>query len=229
MHLEVVTHCWRYEGYLAHQLASLIRNQPTRHELTVTVFTGETEAAMLTSLCVPSTVRWWIQEPRNLCNRAIGRNMAAKATRADWVWFADCDYVVGRRWLDRVCDVLMQLEPRIVIAYPRTVARCGGPHGRYLAAEAVALARAGALTSLKFVAGDDFVSERCCRSSGGTMFVRGAVCRQRGYLDGNGAALAPVDTDQWQPPIQDPYFRQDVLKGSREATFKVRGLYRLGN
>lgn len=124
LQLEIVSHCWNYAHLLIYQLSSLVRNPPEQVDLTFTLFAAEedreTQALVhhFMNLKTPG-IRW------NLCNlpkehlfrRAIGRNQAALETRADWIWFTDCDVLFGEGCLDRLADALQGLKEPLV--FPR--------------------------------------------------------------------------------------------------------------
>ena len=44
--------------------------------------------------------------PVSWFRRGIGRNLAAKSTRADWIWFTDADIVFQEKCLDTLADLL---------------------------------------------------------------------------------------------------------------------------
>lgn len=96
--LEIVSHCWRYAHMLVYQLSSLVLDPPRDLTVTMTVYYCEEDQATVDLLNffsaqqVPGVTWNWRALPRQaLFRRAIGRNEAALATTADWVWFTDCD------------------------------------------------------------------------------------------------------------------------------------------
>ena len=48
---------------------------------------------------------WQPMPKQELFRRAIGRNRAALATKADWVWFTDCDLMFRDNCLDALAEV----------------------------------------------------------------------------------------------------------------------------
>jgi hypothetical protein len=124
LQVEVVSHCWRYAHLLAYQLSSLVHFPPRDVEIMMTVFYAEEDAATVRLLAffgaipVPR-VRWhWQALPKEqLFRRAIGRNRAALATRADWVWFTDCDLMFRAGCLDALGAALQGRRDALV--YPR--------------------------------------------------------------------------------------------------------------
>jgi hypothetical protein len=124
LELEIVSHCWRYARFLRFQLASLVRFRPARTAVTVTIFHAaeddETCRLLETygSKRVPGiTWNWRALPEEQLFRRAIGRNLAALATRADWVWFTDCDVMFRDECLDVLGDRLQGRRDALV--YPR--------------------------------------------------------------------------------------------------------------
>jgi len=107
LRLEIVSHCWRYAGLLERQLDSIVTHPPREVDLTVTVFYADEDAPTRRLLDEFGSKkvcgvrwRWWALPTRQLLRRAIGRNLAARATEADWVWFTDCDVLFGEGCLD---------------------------------------------------------------------------------------------------------------------------------
>jgi hypothetical protein len=147
LHVEVVSHCWRYAHLLVYQLSSLVRFPPRDVDVTMTVFHSPEDEPTVRLLeffgatSVPH-VRWnWQARPKQmLFRRAIGRNEAALASRADWVWFTDCDLMFrdgcldelgrqlqGRRdalvypRVERITELLTEDDPRLRQDAPRVV------------------------------------------------------------------------------------------------------------
>ncbi|WP_420428330.1 glycosyltransferase family 2 protein [Algiphilus sp.] len=123
--LEIVSHCWRYHRLLACQLASLANHPPQRLHLTMTVFYAEEDGAtaeLLAAWCrqsIPNvSLRPWPLAPSQLFRRSIGRNLAGRATQADWIWFTDCDVLFGPGALDALATAV---EGRCAaLVYPAT-------------------------------------------------------------------------------------------------------------
>lgn len=121
---EIVSHCWQYAHLLAYQLSSIVQFPPTRANVRVTVFhaleDGKTRAMLdyFGAIAVPNVGwNWRPLERERLFRRAIGRNLAARETAADWVWFTDCDIVFHRGCLDALAEKLQGSRERLV--YPR--------------------------------------------------------------------------------------------------------------
>lgn len=121
--LEIVSHCWRYAHLLAYQLSAIVNFPPAQASIRMTVFYAPEDLrtrAMLDffgAMQVPGvTWNWQPLEPRRLFRRAIGRNLIARNTSADWVWFTDCDIIFHRGCLDALVEQLQGRTDRLV--YP---------------------------------------------------------------------------------------------------------------
>jgi hypothetical protein len=122
--LEIVSHCWQYSHLLAYQLSSLVLHPPTKLTVRVTVFYSpeDTRTAELlrffSGLPTPKvTWNWRPLDRWHLFRRAIGRNLAALQTAADWIWFTDCDVVFHEGCLDALADSLQGRRDPLV--FPR--------------------------------------------------------------------------------------------------------------
>lgn len=125
---EVVSHCWQYSHLLAFQLQSLVDYPPEDFEIIYTGFYSESDTktveliAHFEQLNVKN-IRWNFQPlPKtSLLRRAIGRNQAAKSTRADWIWFTDCDVIFG----PETCSSLRKQlsKERSILVFPEHVRR----------------------------------------------------------------------------------------------------------
>jgi len=94
MKIEIVTHCYRYATLLRHQLSSLVLGPPPPGvQVTATVCHTPEDEETTRALAwfgrqeSPGVTWNWLPLPTaELCRRSIGRNRAALATQADWVW-----------------------------------------------------------------------------------------------------------------------------------------------
>jgi hypothetical protein len=121
--VELVVHCWAekrpvFAHMLTAQLSSLVLWRP-KCIVKVTVFctpgdklTAKVLAGFRATIEKPPNTVWvrpWHVPPPCLFRRAIGRDMAGKASTADVVWFADCDYLFtegpdGKATLDHLAE-----------------------------------------------------------------------------------------------------------------------------
>jgi len=122
--IEIVSHCWHYAHLLAYQLSAIVNFPPAQATIRMTVFYAPEDLrtrAMLDffgAIQVPGvTWNWQAIEPGRLFRRAIGRNLIARSTSADWVWFTDCDIIFHRGCLDALVEQLQGRTDRLV--YPR--------------------------------------------------------------------------------------------------------------
>lgn len=122
--LEIVSHCWKYQTLLAYQLGSLVKHPPSRLTVTMTVFYSPEDAGTCRLLETIGEVavegvtwNWVALEKERLFRRAIGRNMAARASSADWIWFTDCDVLFHEGALDSLAECLQGRRDRLV--FPR--------------------------------------------------------------------------------------------------------------
>ncbi len=124
--LEIVTHCWRYGHFLTYQLSSLVNHRTDKLDVTMTVYHAPEDEAVVRVLRffegieVPGVSWCWRPLPRErLFRRGIGRNLAARATRADWIWFTDADIVFYGSCLGSLAEALQGREDALV--HPRTI------------------------------------------------------------------------------------------------------------
>jgi hypothetical protein len=102
--LETVAHCWQYERCLAFHLSAFLLHPPADCRLRATVYFTPKDFPVVATLehfaaqPLPANVEWNFQPigPGRLRRRAIGRNLAALATPADFVLFSDVDYLANQ-------------------------------------------------------------------------------------------------------------------------------------
>jgi hypothetical protein len=225
MELELVTHCIHYARLTSYQMASLVQNPPAtdskiRFTLCYAPTDPETSALVEYFASLPrSLIEWnWMPLEASLVNRrAIGRNRAALATTADWVWFMDGDYCVGPGSLDELVRKL-KASPDVKLAFPRQVRATTHHCGDQLIARA------------EFPDASRMVPDQCWTevnnfrcAIGGIQMVRGEVCRQRGYLPNHQTWQKPVKT--WQRTREDVAFRRALR--TRGKAIDVPALFRI--
>lgn len=205
--LEIVSHCWRYAHLLAHQLSSLVRFPPRDGDVRMSVYHAiEDEAttrmlAHFGRLDVPGVTWDWRARPREtLFRRAIGRNEAALATEADWVWFTDCDVIFGPGCLDGLFSAVQGRRDALV--YPETE-RCTSllPDDHPLVD-----AGRGEPRTLELDLDDPlFVSRQRTRATGPLQIAHGDVARAIGYCGALRHYQRPSPT--WCKAWEDRAFR----------------------
>jgi len=123
--IEIVSHCWNYSHLLAYNLSSLVNYPPQDIDVTMTVFYSTEDQGTVnmleyfTGIEVPG-VEWnWRQlSTDHLLRRAIGRNKAALETKANWVWYIDCDLIFYQGCLDSLASLLQGRKDALL--YPET-------------------------------------------------------------------------------------------------------------
>ena len=207
MHIEIVSHVWRYARLFTYQAGSLILHPPSTVDVTLTVVyaveDGPTADRLdqLDRLAWPANVRLnpLALSPGRVMRRAIGRNLAALATAADLVWFADCDMVFGPGCPDALARRTAR-HPGRVLFYPRPVHGTAGPEAARLLAAATRCAgplsaSEAALTPLRYN-----------RAIGGVQIVRGDIAREAGYLPGHVCYQRPAR--RWWRTFEDVAYRK---------------------
>jgi hypothetical protein len=219
--VEIVSHCWRYAHLQAYQLSSLVHCAPREVDVTMTVFHAPEDArtsALLEffgSMHVPH-VRWnWQALPKeHLFRRAIGRNLAARASTADWVWFTDCDLMFRHGCLDSLGALLQGRRDALV--YPRVerVTDLLTDDDPLLRHEAPAL-----------VDIDDaqFTAHHPTRATGPLQITHGDVARALGYCDP--IAFYQQPELRWAKAHEDRAHRW--LLQSQGTPLEIPGVYRI--
>lgn len=184
MHIELVSHAWagpnaQYAKLLKYQLQSLIDYPPSVVDITMSLVYWKRDEAVAR---VASEFGWFTDigsndsadfleltmPRRRVLNRAIGRNLRAKETEADWVFFVDCDECFGPGCLDSLAAI--KPEHPLYFAQTVNISRDHATGDRYIKAP-----------ELMPIDPADFVSKRERKAIGGNQLVPGDVARQHGY------------------------------------------------
>lgn len=189
--LEIVSHCWQYSRMLVYQLSSLVHYPPTKLSLRVTVYYAESDADTVALLKfigehhVPNVVWNWQPLPESkLFRRSIGRNHAALATQADWIWMTDCDIVFHQGCLDSLAEVLCGKTDALV--FPRDVLVTD------LLPDSAPMLSGQQVLALKKIDMDLFYVSRRDRAKGPFQIIHGDVARAIGYCDQIGLYQTPA-------------------------------------
>lgn len=224
LHIEIVTHCYRYPQLLRYQLSSLVVDPPMNVCVTMTVcYTcGDEETVGALAWFSRQKVKgvtwnWRPMKARALCRRSIGRNEVALVSQADWLWFTDADY-----WFTAECwDAFASLrEVRRPLVFPRSV----NFHKTHALGDAC-IAHARKQPGLIVAERADFAPVRMRCAIGGIQIARGDVCRERGYLRNSRRFQRPARTLQFQKCREDVYFRRDLR--TRGYAVDLPGVYRI--
>ena len=207
LHLEIVSHCWRYGHLLTYQLSSLVNHPTDKLDVTMTVYyCPEDEATVrvlrfFADLELPGIVWSWRALPKErLFRRSIGRNLAAKGTRADWVWFTDADVVFHERCLDTLADLLQGRDEALV--HPETA------FGTPLLPEDHDILRTGrGAPALREIPRRVFARRRgpATRAKGPYQITHGDVARACGYCESIRLYQRPAK--RWRKAHEDGAFR----------------------
>lgn len=219
--LEIVSHCWRYDHFLVYQLSSLVHYRTDKLDITMTVYYAtedESVAALLRffkDIDVPGVTWNWVALPKEkLFRRSIGRNLAAKSTEADWVWFTDCDVIFHENCLDTLADELQGRDD--VLVFPRI-----GLGTALLPDDDPVLVNGRSGPALLDIPLAEFTPYGGPRSKaqGPYQITHGDVARACGYCESIGHYQKP--SERWRKAYEDRAFRW--LMGTQGTPIEVPG------
>lgn len=203
--VEVVSHCWGYSHLLAYQLSSLVLYPPTRLDVTMTVFHAaeDLDTVALLDYFARKPVPGVIWNPQlldrhRLFRRAIGRNLAARSTDCDWIWFTDCDVVFHAGCLDGLAAALQGRRDTLVFPreeYCSVLLEPGDP---------MLVAGKGAPRVVDIDVAR-FTARRRDRATGPLQVTHGDVARACGYCETLRVYQTPSPT--WAKAYEDRAFR----------------------
>lgn len=221
--IEIVSHCWKYSRLQAYQLSSLVQHPVERANIVMTVFYSsedESSAALLDyfSKKQVSNVTWNFKaiEKEILFRRAIGRNIAARESAADWVWFTDCDMTFQKNCLDSLSDALQNRTDALV--YPRIESKTEiFTDDDFITSNALETPR------LLLADTDRFIPHEISRATGPLQITHGDVARHSGYCDEVECYQQPAE--RFQKATEDRVFRW--LLGTQGTAIDVQGVCRI--
>lgn len=219
--LEIVCHCWQYGHFLSYQLSSLVNHRTDKLDITMTVcHAAEDESVtrvmkFFEDIDVPG-VTWnrQVLPKEQLFRRSIGRNLAAKSTTADWIWFTDCDIIFHEDCLDTLADELQGRDD--VLVFPRTGL------GTSLLSESDEILNKGREDPvLREIPIEDFApyGGAHSRAKGAFQITHGDIARACGYCESIDLYQQP--SDRWRKTYEDRAFRW--LIGSQGTALDVPG------
>ncbi|PTB93241.1 glycosyl transferase [Marinobacter sp. Z-F4-2] len=223
LELEVVSHCWNYSHFLVYQLSSLVLFPPKRLNVTMTVFYSPEDSrteellAYFEKQKVPGVSWNWQPIPtQELFRRGIGRNRAALATKADWVWFTDCDLMLRENCLDSLAEVLQ--GRREALLFPEEERTTD------LLAEDNPMLEAGSSgPQVLDIDTSSFTTRTITKATGPLQIAHGDVCRAVGYCRNISLYQQPVES--FAKCHEDRAFRW--LLRSQGEPIDVPGVYRI--
>lgn len=230
--IELVTHCWardleQYAYHLAAKIWSLDREVGPSQDVTLCVchsledpltrevldwFTGDVSRFRIRTIDLP---------PARLGRRAIGRNLAAKSSEADVVWFDDVDQMYRNGILYRLAE--LQWPDGATMIFPREIRI----HKDHATGDAwTGYVKRSWRLGVSAVVEGDFVPKQYNRAIGGVQIVRGDFTREYGYLDGD---------EKWQRPTDGKFatcgcdlaYRRFCGSKGRIVGVDLPGVYRI--
>lgn len=230
IHLEIVSHCWQYSEFLAYQLSSLVHYPVSSLQITYTVFYSEEDTDTVALLqrfkpLAPEWVSWNFQSlPRTSLNRrGIGRNKAALATTADWVWFTDCDTVFHAGCLDSLEVWLRSSSSGMLYPSSERISEMLKKSDTGSVAQSSTEDVDRAPEGLSLLDTSRFEHNVIARAKGAYQIVRGDICRVAGYCNTIAAYQRPVE--QWKKTYEDTVFRK--LIGEEGTPVDIDALMRI--
>lgn len=221
--LEVVSHCWGYSHMLAFQLSSLVNYPPTKASVTMTVFYNpedeKTQKLLdyFTSIEVDNVTWNWQALPKELLfRRGIGRNKAALNTKADWVWFSDCDIMFNDNCIDSLVDSLQGRNDILVFPkHEKTTPMLKEDHP---------LLQEGAEPQvIKIEDENDFEYYSRSKATGEFQITHGDVARACGYCAN--LSLYQTPSEHWCKCVEDRAFRW--LIGSHGVAIDIENVFQI--
>ena len=203
---EFVTHCWKYSRLFCYQLSSFALFADK--SVTVTMYYCEEDEPTKKMVDYFSGLPGPNWSPKamsreRLCRRAIGRNEAALASKATWIWFADCDYYFGGRLFAALPVALSAVDASHPLVYPGEILQCSQETGdKYI--EGI---KEPSVVQLS-CSSSDFIPHGFRKAIGGVQIVRGDWARANGYCKNHPRHHRPASC--WARNIEDCTFRQDT-------------------
>ncbi|WP_057832477.1 glycosyltransferase family 2 protein [Colwellia sp. TT2012] len=220
--LEIVSHCWGYSNMLTYQLSSFVNYPPTKCALTVTVFYAveDTKSQAVLDFFNKQTVEnvtWNFQvlSKGKLFRRGIGRNMAARTTNADWLWFTDCDIIFHKNCLDSLAEQLQGKQESLY--YPQQ------ERTTEMLAQDDPMLRQDSEPQLVDIDADGFSLHSRDKAKGAFQIVHGDVARAIGYCEK--LKIFQTEDDRWRKTYEDTAFKW--LISSEGIPLDIDGVFQI--
>jgi len=202
--LEIVSHCWGYSNMLTYQLSSFVNNPPKKCAVTVTVFYAKEDSKSQAVLDffnkkTVENVTWNFQalSKGKLFRRAIGRNIAARTTKASWVWFTDCDIIFHKNCLDSLAEQLQGKQETLY--YPRQ------ERTTEMLAQDDPMLREDSEPQLVDIDTAGFSLHSRDKAKGAFQIVHGDVARAIGYCEK--LKMFQTEDNRWRKTYEDTAFK----------------------
>ena len=220
--LEIVSHCWGYSNMLTYQLSSFVNYPPTKCALTVTVFYAKEDTKSQAVIDFFSqkkvdNITWNFQalSKGKLFRRGIGRNMAARTTEADWLWFTDCDIIFHENCLDSLAEQLQGKQESLY--YPQQ------ERTTEMLAQDDPMLRQDSEPQLVDIESEGFSLHSRDKAKGAFQIVHGDVARAIGYCEK--LKMFQTEDDRWRKTYEDTAFKW--LISSEGIALDIGGVFQI--
>jgi hypothetical protein len=220
--LEIVSHCWGYSNMLTYQLSSFVNYPPTKCAITVTVFYAKEDSKSQAVIDFFSqqkvnNVIWNFQalSKGKLFRRGIGRNMAARTTKAQWLWFTDCDIIFHENCLDSLAEQLQGKQETLY--YPKQ------ERTTEMLAQDDPMLRQDSEPQLVNIDSDGFSLHSRDKAKGAFQIVHGDVARKIGYCEQ--LKMFQTEDDRWRKTYEDTAFKW--LIASEGIPLEIDGVFQI--
>ncbi len=219
--LEICVHCVGkfYPHLLSYQLTSLIGQ-----DVTVSVISNEDmskgsafDVVNFFAADIPG-LTWYGLKGNEAMRRAIGRNLIAKKTKANLVWFCDVDHLFFSP-VEKIRKSIALTPKEATLLYPKIVF---GTKTHQVGEDMIK--RIDPPCIANSMKEDEFTPNRIRFAIGGLQIVRQSWCHEHGYLDGTKWQDVP-NANEWQETRDDVAFRKSV-PGPHMA-IDIPGIYRI--
>jgi len=222
LNIEIVSHCWQYSNMLAYQLSSFVNYPPVKAQLTVTVFYSTDDKKTVSILNYfeqksVNNVTWNFQplENKKLFRRGIGRNMAARATKSDWIWYTDCDIIFHENCLDSLVEQVQGSQE--ILYYPRQ------ERTTEMLEESDQMLSKDSKPQIVDINVERFSLHSRNKAKGAFQIVHGDVARSIGYCEK--IRIFQTESKHWRKTYEDTAFRW--LVASDGAPIDVDGVFQI--
>ncbi|MFQ3210242.1 MAG: hypothetical protein ACI9HU_001745 [Colwellia sp.] len=220
--LEIVSHCWGYSNMLTYQLSSFVNHPPTKCALTVTVIYAKEDikSQAVVDFFNKKTVKnvtWNFQalSKGKLFRRGIGRNMIARNTTANWLWFTDCDIIFHENCLDSLAEQLQGKQESLY--YPKQ------ERTTEMLAQDDPMLRQDSEPQLVDIDSEGFSLHSRDKAKGAFQIVHGDVARAIGYCEK--LKMFQTEDNRWRKTYEDTAFKW--LISSEGIPLDVDGVFQI--
>ena len=220
--LEIVSHCWNYSHLMAYNLSAYVNHPPKNIDITVTVFYSpeDTETANMldyfSGINIPGiTWNWQLLPTDQLLRRAIGRNKAAHNTKADWIWYIDCDLIFHEGCLDSLASSLLHRKDALLFPKSENVTS--------LLEDENPILNSGNKPQLVDIDTKLFQPNAITRAVGAYQITHGDIARACGYC--NNISVYQTPEAHWRKTYEDRTYRW--LLRTQGIAIEIPAIYRI--